>query len=268
MAARESTLVPMFVVFVIVGALVLLPVVADFVGFLLRRVPPAGLGGGDPDKGIVLFAESVRFAGVPWGTRECEAGLREAGFEGEFLYWAWQAPWQGWLVLPAIMDAPMLEREAKRLAEFIEACRREHGAAPIYLIGFSCGAYVAIRALELLDEDVSVDAAATLAGAFDPRRDLSTAVRHVSGRLVVCSSLADWMIVGLGTMLFGTGDRQHTLSAGMVGLRYRRPTSARILEIRWRPAMIRQGYYGGHFTAPAAPFITHHLAPKMGINGA
>jgi hypothetical protein len=256
----------MLVVFVIVGALVMLPVVADLVGFLLRRVPPVALGGGDPDKGIAIFAESIRFAGVPWGTRECEAGLREAGFEGEFRYWAWQEPWQGWLVLPAIMDAPMLEREAKRLAEFIEARRREREAAPIYLIGFSCGAYVAIRALELLDEDVRVDAAATLAGAFDPRRDLSTAMRHVHGRLVVCSSLADWMIVGLGTMLFGTGDRKHTLSAGMTGLRPQAAPNDRLHEIRWRPSLIRQGCYGGHFTAPAANFITHHLAPKMGIN--
>ena len=256
----------MWTVSVIIGALVVLPVLADLTGFLLRRIPRVPLGEGDPGKGIVIFAESIRFAGVPWGTRECEAGLREAGFEGEFRYWAWQEPWQGWLVLPAIMDAPMLEREAGRLARFIEARRREHGATPIYLIGFSCGAYVAIRALELLDEDVSVDAAATLAGAFDPRRDLSAAMHHVSGRLVVCSSLADWMIVGLGTMLFGTGDRKHTLSAGMVGLRYRRPPNDRLLEIRWRPALIRQGCYGGHFTAPAALFITHHLAPKMGIS--
>jgi len=25
-------------------------------------------------------------------------------------------------------------------------------------------------------------------------------------------------------------------------------------------------HFGGHFTAPAAPFITHHLTPAMGIS--
>jgi len=87
----------MSVVPVIVGALVLLPVAADMVGFLLRQLPRVALGRGDPDKGIVLFAESIRWAGVPWGSRECEASLRTAEFEGEFLYWPWHETWRGWL---------------------------------------------------------------------------------------------------------------------------------------------------------------------------
>ena len=74
--------------------------------------------------GLVVFVESIRWLGVPWGMRSVAAGLRDAGFRGRFLYWRWHATWRGCLVLPAIADGKLLEREAGRLAAFLARCRR------------------------------------------------------------------------------------------------------------------------------------------------
>lgn len=221
--------------------------------------------GGDPEEGLVIFAESIRWLGVRWGARTAAAGLRAAGFEGEFRTWRWHAGWRGWLVLPAILDAAMLERESRRLAGFISAQRRAHPDRPLYVLGYSCGGYVAVRALELLGPDVRVTAAATLAGAYAPTRDLAPACRHVDGPLVVCSSVADLIIAGLGTLLFGTADRKHALSAGRVGVRPPADIAPRVRQLRWRPAMIACGHWGEHFSAAAAGFVRRHLAPALGI---
>jgi len=245
----------------VIAAVLLGPVVVD----VLSVVGRLWLGpdpGGRAERGVVVFVESIRWLGVRWGMRSVAVGLRRAGFEGEFVYWRWHATWRGWLVLPAIMDARLLEREARRLAAYVARRQRGAGGAPIYLVGYSCGGYLAVRALELLPAGVKVRSAALLAAAVDPKRDLGPARARLSGPLVVASSVLDWLIVGAGTLLAGTGDRRHTPSAGMVGLR--RPCEGTV-EIRWRPGLIGAGHFGGHFSASAVGFIERHVAPAMGI---
>ena len=220
---------------------------------------------GTGDRGLVIFVESIRWLGVRWGASTVERGLRQGGFEGRFLYWQWHAGWRAWLVLPALMDRGMLEREAGRLADFIAARRRDHPDMPLYLMGYSAGGFVAVRALELLDDDVRVDAAALLEAAFSPGRDLGAACRHLDGPLVICSSVADCLIVGLGTLLFGTADRRHAFSIGMIGPRGRAAADPRVRLLPWRPGLVRSGHWGGHFGASACGFIRHCVAPAMGI---
>ena len=128
-----------------------------------------------PVKGLVIFAESIRWLGVRWGFTAVRRGLRRAGIDAEFHYWRWHETWRGWLVLPVLMAPVMLEREARRLADFVTNCRRENPNRPIYLMGHSCGAFVALRALEMLPPDVRVDAAVFFAAAFDIPHDGSRA---------------------------------------------------------------------------------------------
>ncbi len=222
--------------------------------------------GGDERRGLVIFVEPIRWLGVRWGVRPAASGLRRAGFEGEFRYWRWHSTWRGCLVLPVIMAPRLLEIEARRLAEFIAARLRERPEQAVYLMGYSSGGFVAVRALELLPEDVQVRAAAVLGGAFSPWRDLSTAGSRVSGEMVISSSLADWLIVGAGTLLFGAADRRHTPSVGMLGVRGRRPPN--LTETKWTPRMLRMGHLGGHFSAATERYIARYVAPAMGIGRA
>ena len=216
---------------------------------------------GDSSKGVVIFAESTRWLGVSWGKRSVAAGLRRAGFEGKFIYWKFHSTWRACLVVPVIGAAKLLERESNRLAEFI-IDRRRSRSGPVYLMGYSAGGYVATRALELLPEDVTVDAVALLAPAFSPGRDMACAVgRTRPGKFIVSSSLCDWLIVGMGTLLCGTCDRKHTLSAGTLGCRG--GGSEGITQLRWRPAMMKTGNVGGHFAASAAGYVAAYIAPAM-----
>jgi len=243
------------------GGLAALIALRPLAAHVLSRPDP----GGDGREGLVVFVESIRWLGVRWGLRTAARGLRRAGFRGRLLYWRWHASWRGWLVVPAIADRAMLERQARRLAGFLTRRKRRRPDRPLYVVGYSCGAFVALRALELLPGDVRMDAAALLAGAFAPTRDVRPACDRLAGPLVVCSSLLDCWTVGLGTLLVGTGDRRHCLSAGCVGLRGPAARDERVVQVRWRPAMLRLGHVGGHFSAANAGFVRDHVAPAMGI---
>jgi hypothetical protein len=216
---------------------------------------------GDEDKGIVLFVESIRWIGIPWGLLPMARGLRRAGFEGTVRYWRWHATWRGVLVLPALMAPRMLEAQARRLANHLAGLRRDHPDRPIYLVGYSCGAWVTVRALELMEDELDVDGAALLAGAVAPSRDLARAAGRVRGRLVVASSLADAVIIGAGTWLFGTGDRVRSVSMGMVGPAGALPANG--LHVPWRPRDIADGHFGGHFSAAAGRHVARRIAPAL-----
>jgi hypothetical protein len=213
------------------------------------------------DEGLVIFVEGIRWLGIRWDLQPAVTGLRKAGYGGEFEYWKWHSTWRGWVVLPVIMAPALLEREARRLADYIVAQRAANPSRPIHLMGCSCGTFVVLRALEMLPAGVNVQAAALLAGAFDPRRELDKSLEHVAGPVVVTSSMGDWLILGLGTLIFGTADRRHSFSAGMVGLPA--SSSKRPIQIKWRPAMIAYGHMGTHFIS--SEFIAKFVAPAMAI---
>jgi len=221
--------------------------------------------GGSPRYGVVIFVESIRWLGVRWGMRTATAGLRAAGFKGELLYWRWHLTWRACLVIPALADRRLLERESRRLADYIADLRREFPDRPVYLMGYSCGGYVAVRALELLGGTEKVDAAAVLAGAVSPLRDLRPACRSLTGPLVISSSPADWFIVGLGTLLFGTADRVFVPSMGMIGPWGGARRCEKIVSIRWGPRMLGYLHLGGHFSAASSGFIRRIIVPALGI---
>ena len=221
----------------------------------------------DRDSSLVVFAESIRWLGVRWGMHRVHEGLRLAGFGGEFLYWPWHRVWRGWLVLPALMDRAMLEAQASRLAAFIVTRRRERPDRPIHLMGYSCGGYVTLRALELLPPDSPVDSAVLLAAAVDPQHDLTRAMASVRGRLVNVSSRLDFAILGLGTTLFGNAERLYRPSAGMTGLLHPSALDGRVVQVRWGAELIGEGYLGDHFSVSAPRFIAHRVAPFMGLSG-
>jgi len=220
---------------------------------------------GDPCEGIVLFIEPLRWLGVRWGRCEAAAGLRRAGFGGEFLFWGWDPTWRAMLVLPTIAAPGFLDRQARRLADRLVELRQTYPDRPIHLMGYSCGSFVAVRAMELLPREVQVDSLVLLGAAFSPWRDLNPAAGRVRGPVIVSSSVLD-MVVGLGTLLVGTADRVHTPSMGTLG--YHGPACDKIISFRWRPAWIRWRHWGSHFTAPAELFIAKRIAPAMGIGKA
>ena len=215
---------------------------------------------------LAIYCDGIRFFGVPWGLGSVPRGLREAGFEGRIIYWSWNAKYSGrggHPSLPALWDVALQTEHAKRIAARIAKHRKRHPDATIYLLGCSAGGGVAIRAAEYLNEDAWIDGLVLLSVAVNPRRDLIQAAANVRGPVLNFCSCLDVIILGLGTTLFGTTDRRRCVSAGMIGFRGTQPASLK--NIPWRPWMTRFHRMGGHHSAIKRRFITHVVAPEMGI---
>jgi pimeloyl-ACP methyl ester carboxylesterase len=221
--------------------------------------------GGEAAEGIVIWVESLRFLGLKWGMRTVPHGLRRAGFRGEFLFWEWHRRWEGFCQLPALRNRGQIDRQARRLADFITERRAALPTSPVHIVAYSAGGFVAVQALEMLPAGVSVQSAAMLACAFSPRHDLSAALAHVERRMLVASSPMDFLILGLGTLLCGGSDQVHSAGIGMVGAMdphgrraFRHP---RLVPMRWRPAMLLEGNLGGHRWGINSRFIEKYVAP-------
>ena len=215
---------------------------------------------------LAIFCGGIRFFGIPYGLRSVPAGLRDGGFEGRVVYWSWHERWSGRRgrpSLPALWDVDLQEKHAERIARRIATHRRRHPDAKIHLLGCSAGGGLAVRAAERLTSDAWINSLVLLSVAVDPRRDLAAAAAHVRGPVLNFHSMLDVFILGAGTMLFGTTDRRHTASAGMVGFRGRLPANVR--NIPWTRGMIPTGRWGGHHSAIKRRFIAAHVAPAMGI---
>jgi pimeloyl-ACP methyl ester carboxylesterase len=170
-----------------------------------------------------------------------------------------------------LTDAENLDRQAGRVAGSIRKFRAEHPGEPVFLVGKSGGAGVAVRALERLDAG-DVERVVLLAPALSPGYDLAAALRAVRREIVVFWSPLDVVILGAGTGLFGTIDGVRTRSAGLVGFAPPGPAEsdadrarqyAKLRQVRWRPRMAASGHLGGHFGTDLPRFLREWVAPLL-----
>ncbi|MCY2926758.1 MAG: hypothetical protein NT031_15235 [Planctomycetota bacterium] len=227
--------------------------------------------GGDSAKGHAIWVEPLRWPGWAWGRYSVSRGLRKAGFEGTFEYYAWQTWWQGLLVLPVLRGRGLVERSAARLAEGIARRRAQAPEAPVYVLAYSAGGFVAVRAMELLPLDTKVRSLAICQAAMRANYDLSEAMLHVEAATVVTASAMDFVVLGAGTTLLSGSDGVRGPSMGWLGARHAALAglpSERLCHIRWRAGdVVRRRLFGTHLWALDPRFIANVLAPAMGISG-
>ncbi len=221
------------------------------------------------DRGIIFFAEAARWLCVRWSFVRVARGLAAGGVHASIELFRWSTGWRGFLAIPALMSHALMQRRGQRLAEKIVRYQQRYPDRPVDLIGYSCGAYVVLVALKSLPPDVTVRTAVLLAATVSPDYDLTVALRHISGRLVYVHSRGDWLINGLGPLLFGTADRKHALAAGTVGFR-RRPAddvTDRLIRVAYNRRFARSGYLGDHFTVASSGLARDHLAAWLAGSG-
>lgn len=214
------------------------------------------------DKGLVVSLDGV--GGHIWLPRLLRWGLRDGGVQAAIVIFDWSV---GWLGL-CVADIAMHKRNraaAAILAEHIAEYRRRMPGRPVTLIGQSAGGGIAAFTLEALPDGCQVDRALLLSPALSPRYPLAPALRGVRDRLYVAYSWGDIFTMAAGTTLFGTADRRHTPSAGLIGFRLPenlspedRAAYQKVRQIAWRPRMIRDGSWGGHYG-----FSTHRFAQRV-----
>lgn len=215
--------------------------------------------------GLILMADGVG------GLDSCGMALRHVvgaqrlPYEVRILPWGHGlGRWHADLTRTANRDA-----WAHRLAEEVRAFRAERPGAPVHLVGKSGGTGLVVKALEQLPER-SVDSAILLAPALSPSYDLTRALQGIARELIVFWSPLDLVVLGAGTWVFGTIDRVHGVSAGLVGFRGPNrsdPASsaayARLRQVRWGPRMAATGYLGGHIGPDLPAFLRKYVVPLL-----
>ena len=219
------------------------------------------------DAGLVVSLDGV--GGYDWGPRWIRAGLDEAGIKSAIVIYDWsQGPaglWVGDLV-----DEERNRESAQDLARMITSYMATKPGRQVTLIGHSGGTAVVVWALEALPAGVKVDRVILLAPALAPDYNLAPALRAVKSRMYVMYSVADVGLMGAGTAVFGTMDREHSVSAGLVGFEMPKDASddqriqyAKIRQVRWTPSMLGQGNWGGHMAWTTSWFARNYIAPIL-----
>ncbi len=163
------------------------------------------------------------------------------------------------------------QAQAGSIAEFICKYQRNYPGQPVHLIGHSAGAGIALFVLEKLPATHRVNSVVLLAAAVSRQFDIRPLVERTGRGIWNFYSLLDLPTVGLGTIVFGTMDRRHAISAGAMGFRTEHEstsdahvpesTEPQLHQIRFRTAMIRSWNFGGHFGSTNAVFVQRHVAP-------
>jgi len=219
------------------------------------------------EAGLVVSLDGV--GGYNWGPRWLRAGLDEAGVRDAIHIYDWSRGPQGMFVAD-LVDEDRNRATARELARMIETYLAAMPNRPVTLIGHSGGAAVAVWALESLPEGCQVERAILMAPALAPDYDLTAALRSVRSRLYVMYSYADVGLMAAGTAVFGTMDRHHTVSAGLVGFHLppglppgRRGGYLKVRQIPWSISLVKSGNLGGHMGWTTTRFAREFIAPIL-----
>lgn len=213
-------------------------------------------------QGYVIILPGIE--GRSFFNRSIARGLADAGvpYGIEIDDWTWKWP----LMLYNLRSARLHRQQSARIAAKIEDYRSRHPEQPVYLIGHSGGAAVSVLTLERLNDATTITGAVLLGCALSPRYPLETALRKTTQGIWNVTSLGDLLIIGLGTLLFGTIDGKLSVSAGVTGFNSAAlpgELQERLHEIPFRSEFLRSRNFGGHFGYTARPFVRRYLAPLL-----
>ncbi len=231
--------------------------------WLNRRRLAAVDGTRDRSEGTVIFVEPVRWLFVVWGFKSFVYGLRRAGCRHQVRLFRWSGTAGALLVLPDLMRRGRLLRKAERLARLVERIADQHPGCPLHLCGYSTGCYIAAEALRRIRPNLRVGRVILLAGTFSPTFPLADLSGRTSG-VHTFHSPVDFVINGLGPLLFGCNDRRFSLAGGMVGLRH---APGFVTQYAWSGADVSLGYLGDHFSITTPRFIAARVAPLLTARG-
>jgi hypothetical protein len=196
--------------------------------------------------------------------RTLVGGLVEGGVAAAGEMFDWNEGRRG---LPALNGYDENRRQAARLAKRLIELHAQDPRRRITVTAHSGGTAVAVWALEQLPAGVEIDRLVLLASALSPGYDLSPALSRVSGKAFSFHSSFDREVLGLGTRMFGTMDRQHTDAAGYVG--FTPPPAAdprqyaKLEQIAYDADWQRYGHWGDHIGMMTSAFAASHIAPMI-----
>jgi pimeloyl-ACP methyl ester carboxylesterase len=224
------------------------------------------------EAGLIVSLDGV--GGYNWGPQWLRAGLDDAGLKPAITIYDWSKGPSGLFVGDLVAESRN-RAAAHDLAQMVATYMAAMPNRPVTLIGHSGGTAIVVWALEELAEGrtwapkgAKVERAILLAPALAPDYDLSKALRAVSSRIYVTYSYADVGLMAAGTAVFGTMDRQHSVSAGLMGFRLppdlpleSKTEYLKLRQISWNVKLVKSGNLGGHMGWTTSRFARDFLAP-------
>jgi pimeloyl-ACP methyl ester carboxylesterase len=165
---------------------------------------------------------------------------------------------------------------ARQLADRIVQYQHDFPGRPVWIVGHSGGAGMALLTAASLPESRRLAGLILLAAAVSPRFDLSAARQKVERGIWSFHSWLDFLFVGVGTTIFGTFDGWHMPAAGMIGFRHRRDSERQMptddappfVQTAYHPRLLKSFHWGGHFSCTHRVFVAEHIAPVIGADAA
>jgi pimeloyl-ACP methyl ester carboxylesterase len=207
--------------------------------------------------------------GGDWSLAEARRGFRDGGVDRAIYSFDWER-----LALidffPNLMDEPGNRERAGRCAEAIVEYAQNYPDRPISLVGYSGGAGVAVMVAEALPAEVHLHNVLLVHGAISPDYDLTAALQRIDGKLVNFYSSLDWLMLGVGTSIFGTADRRHTDAAGKVGFELDKVAPdmrdrEKVEQVPWQFAQFKNWHFGNHLNMIVYDWNKNVVAPYLKI---
>jgi pimeloyl-ACP methyl ester carboxylesterase len=210
------------------------------------------------------------FPGVEGGPESMGAparAIRDAGCNAAIKAHDWNRP-RVIGTFANLMDYDGNLRAAADVAAEIMRYRRLHPDEPIDLVGYSGGGGMAVLVAEALPPKFRLRYVILCQAAVSPDYDLTGVLSRIDGKLVNFYSPIDVFLLGAGTAIFGTIDREHTMSAGRGGFHnppnVSRPELADRLEQRkWSPSMVKSFHAGNHFGMLTYSWNRDYVGPLL-----
>ncbi len=220
----------------------------------------------EPAAGLVVLLNGIE--GTHAFHQGTLAGLRAGGVKANIQVHDWTTG-TPLLFLMHLQHDRFHEIASHEFAAKLSRYRDQHPATPISIVAHSGGTRIAARCIELLPIN-TVDKVIFVSSALSPQYPINQLSERV--RTAVWNFRSSYLDTGLlacGTILAGTMDNRHTVSAGMVGFN-QSPCVPKLVEVPYSLSNIEHldfgGHYGGltYFTARdrLAPILNDAFAPS------
>lgn len=193
-----------------------------------------------------------------FGVTDVRDGLRSAGYQGQIVNFYWSPTFNP--LLDQTIGRPFAYLRGAALAREIDDYLQAHPNSEVNIIALSAGTGVAIWGCEQVQSTSKIHNVLLLSSSLASTYDLTKALNHVSGRVYVYTSHADFVLSGPVRTLGTIDGRLGVEPAGIAGLKPPTGMEDRVVNVPWNSSYRKFGWSGSHVDGTSTPFVQHVLS--------
>lgn len=207
-------------------------------------------------QGIIYILPGIQ--GVDSHYTNVRAGLMGAGINCAIMIHPWGCQIPGINLIVNETDVTGDREWGGKIAQDIKLYQEQYPGKPVYIIGQSGGAGVAVFTAEhLADNGLAISGLVLLDGSVSSDYDLSSALRACQKGIVNFYNPKDVVLLQAGTAMWGNVDGGHGDSAGRVGFS---GNFGRLYQVEINQDMV-DDFADPHFADCSKAFSAQYLSP-------